>query len=211
MAHIYHPPTPAPPPAVAGLYPDVAQRVSPNAGGAFATPPDMLVIHYTAGGNASGALATFANRARGVSAHFVVGRDGWLCQCVRLTRQAWHAGRSQWQDRPRLTTMNSCSVGIELVNWGPLTGAPGAWQAWPGTAVPDGEVAIVPQGAWHCWPDVQLAAVESLCRRLSADLPIRWVLGHDEIAPRRKVDPGPAFPLNRLRRALGLPAIGTRR
>jgi N-acetylmuramoyl-L-alanine amidase len=208
-------PTAVHPPArplapVLGIYPDIEQRISPNAGAAFASSPDALVIHYTASGTATSALGTFADMTPGkrVSAHFLVGRDGWVCQCVRVTREAWHAGVSVWHGRQ---SANEWALGIEMVNWGKLEGQPRSWRTWVGTPVPDDQVEVIGIAGWQTFPAVQADAVTALCRRLCADFPIGLVLGHDEIAPGRKSDPGPVFPLNALRRQVGLAAIGGRR
>jgi N-acetyl-anhydromuramyl-L-alanine amidase AmpD len=184
---------------------------SPNQGDAFAVPPDMILLHYTASGTTDSAIATLcdATAPSRVSAHVVIGRDGQVVQLVPLDTVAWHAGTSTWQGR---TNVNSRALGIELVNWGRLDGEPGAWRNWCGKDVSDTHTfhAAGMTSGWHAYPEPQIAAVIELVRVLAAALPIRWLLGHEQVAPGRKHDPGPAFPWQRVRAACGFAATGER-
>lgn len=187
---------------------------SPNQGDAFASGlPDMILMHYTASGTTDGAIATLCDKTAPsrVSAHVVIGRDGQVVQLVPLDTVAWHAGTSTWQGS---TNVNSRALGIELVNWGALSGPQTAkWLTWTGKPLPDAEVVWqpAPGGAgWHAYSEPQIAAVIELVRVLAAALPIRWLLGHEQVAPGRKHDPGPAFPWGRVRAACGFAATGER-
>ena len=110
-------------------------------------------------------------RANRVSAHYVLAEDGTVYRLVSEDRIAWHAGRSHWRGREAL---NGTSIGIEIVNL---------------------------HGDRHDYPDGQIAALIELCvditNRHPAIVP-RNVVGHSDIAPRRKVDPGLRFPWARL-------------
>ena len=102
----------------------VTFKASPNIGDAV--KPEYIVIHYTAGGNAKGAVGWLCNPASKVSAHLVIGRDGSVTQLVPFDRVAWHAGISQWEGR---TGLNAYSIGIELDNAGRLVRKEDGWMA----------------------------------------------------------------------------------
>lgn len=135
--------------------------------------PDLVVLHYTAMADARGAVDWLCNPTSQVSAHYVLDRDGTLWQLVDEAHRAWHAGAGAWG---AVTDVNSRSIGIELVN----TGA-------------------------EPFAEPQMARLEHLLR----DVMERWsvpperVIGHSDLAPGRKIDPGPRFDWQRLAR-LGL-------
>ena len=175
---------------------------TPNISKGVAIKPKFLVIHYTAGGSAAGAISWLTNRAAKASAHLVIGRDGAVTQLASFTQRTWHAGRSAWAG---LKGLNSHSIGIELDNRGPLNGSEGAWH-FHGRPVPDEEVLVAqhanggPTRGWHRFPDLQIEKALDVARVLVAHYGLRDVVGHDEIAPDRKTDPGPAFPITGFRR-----------
>lgn len=182
----------------------IREQLSPNAGGPFATAPDTLVLHYTAGDSTEWAIdilrdATSGNR---VSAHLVVARDGSVTQLLPFDTIAWHAGQSSWGGR---SDYNQFSLGIEIDNAGRLEPRDGELVSWRGQAYARQEaVRAVHRNEtepswWHRYPEAQLEVVEELCELLVAEYDLRWILGHEEIAPQRKQDPGPAFPLDGLR------------
>jgi len=171
----------------------VTQVPSPNHSGAFRSPPRLIVMHYTAGGSAASSASWLANPAAGASAHLVIGRDGAIIQCVNLERRAWHAGRSAWQG---LSDLNSHAIGIELANRGPLTWSPQGWCDASGTTIPATEAAHRhggPVRGWEVYPEAQITAAIAVARALAETYPIHEIVGHDDIAPGRKLDPGPAF------------------
>lgn len=150
--------------------------------------PDMIVLHYTGVHDdqraswlaepGKAALAWLCNADAQVSSHYLVEEDGAIVQLVPEARRAWHAGRSSWAGE---TDINSLSIGIEIVNCG---------HGLDPEAFANGTPALPP------YPDVQIAAVTSLCRDIMqrhAIGPAR-VLGHSDIAPGRKIDPGEHFP-----------------
>jgi N-acetylmuramoyl-L-alanine amidase len=135
--------------------------------------PDMIVLHYTGMPTAEGALERLRSlEAPRVSSHYLVYEDGRIFQLVPETRRAQHAGISSWEGE---TDINSRSVGIEIVN--------------PGH-----------DGGYPDFPDGQIAAVIALCRDILARKPMRAdrVVGHSDVAPSRKQDPGEKFPWRRL-------------
>ena len=154
------------------------ERPSPNFD-ARATAITMIVLHYTGMTTAAAALDHLADPAAKVSAHYVVAEDGVVVRMVDEAERAWHAGRSFWRG---IIDVNSASVGIEIVNPGHEFG-------------------------YRPFPEPQMAAVEALVRdivRRHAIVPA-MVVGHSDIAPARKDDPGELFDWPRLA-AAGLAA-----
>jgi N-acetylmuramoyl-L-alanine amidase len=147
-----------------------------------ALPVSMIVLHYTGMIDGPSAIERLCDPAAKVSAHYVVEEDGRVYRLVPEEKRAWHAGQSHWRG---ITDVNSASVGIEIVNPGHDHG----YRAFPGRQV---EAVI----------------------RLVALIKDRYeisrgnIVGHSDIAPRRKRDPGELFPwgkLARLRLALPRP------
>lgn len=182
-------------------------RASPNHGGALAGgKPDAIIIHYTGGASAASSIEWLCNRQAKASAHVVIGQDGAITQLVPFDTQAWHAGASSYGGRDGY---NRYSVGIEIDNPGRLTRTEsGGFVASFGRHYPADDVILATHRNesrathWLAYPEAQVEAVFALCAALCATYSIREILGHEEIAPRRKFDPGPAFPLDRLRARL---------
>jgi N-acetylmuramoyl-L-alanine amidase len=154
-------------------YPGASIMSSPNHGErAGGRQPDMIILHYTGMPGAEQALSWLCSEESQVSSHYFVHEDGQVVQLVPEARRAWHAGKSCWAGE---ADINSCSIGIEIAN----AGHPGGLPVFPG---------------------IQIDAVVELCR----DCGERWgilperVLGHSDIAPVRKVDPGENFPWEKL-------------
>lgn len=167
----------------------------------------FLVIHYTGGESAAGAIAWLRSPASHASAHLVIDQAGAVTQLVELDRVAWHAGASEWAGEQGL---NRCSIGIELVNPGPLARIrPGIWGSAKRARGEDEVIHAPPLHggsvrAWAKYPAVQVAACQAVALALHQVYAFEAVLGHDEIAvPRgRKMDPGPAFDMSALRARL---------
>ncbi len=164
--------------------------------------PDTIVIHYTAGDSAVSAINTFKDEDVKASAHVVVDTDGSLTQMVPFHKIAWHAGKSSWLDR---NSLNKYSIGIEIVNAGRLEKSGSVWRSWFGKTFTEEDVV---QGVhlneseptwWHRFTEEQITSVLDLCKTLMKYYKIRYILGHEEISPGRKIDPGPAFPLDKIR------------
>jgi N-acetylmuramoyl-L-alanine amidase len=138
---------------------------APRADGAAV---DILVLHYTELPlRESLDILRDATRPHRVSSHYVLAEDGTLYRLVPEDRVAWHAGRSSWRGRE---TLNGTSIGIEIVNL---------------------------HGDRHDYPPHQIAALIEVCRGIMERHPgivPRNVVGHSDIAPRRKIDPGLRFP-----------------
>jgi N-acetylmuramoyl-L-alanine amidase len=147
-----------------------------------AAPISMLVLHYTGMQDGASAIQRLADPAAKVSAHYVVAEDGQIVRMVDEDKRAWHAGRSYWRG---VTDINSASVGIEIVNPG---------HEW----------------GYRPFPEPQIESVIQLTKKIVARHRITRgnVVGHSDIAPTRKVDPGELFPwekLAKLRLALPRP------
>lgn len=139
---------------------------------ARAAAVDMIVLHYTDMADADAALARLTDPRAKVSAHYLVRADGGVIQLVDEARRAWHAGRSHWDGAG---DCNSRSIGIELDSPGHRPAAPD-----------------------FCEP--QIAALIELVAAIRDrwGVPRRNVVGHSDIAPERKIDPGERFPWSRL-------------
>lgn len=172
-------------------------------GGSHMPTRRFLVIHFTAGASAKSSIEWW-RRSGAASAHIVIERDGTIYQCRPFDRTAGHAGSSSWVDPntgTRYTGLNSCSIGIELANGG---------DAYPRKFSKLKPIRARhknggPEREWERYPEAQLTA----CRQVSEALVKRYhlddVIGHEDIAPDRKSDPGPAFPMGELRMACGFP------
>jgi N-acetylmuramoyl-L-alanine amidase len=165
------------------------------------------VIHYTAGRSAASSVQWLSNPAARASAHVVVGRDGGITQLVPFDRIAWHAGRSSWKGDMGL---NQLSLGIELDNPGRLERVGGRWRAWFQEEFDESEVIEAVHkhetrlSGWHSFTPEQIEAAVELSNLLVNKYDLRDVVGHDDISPGRKSDPGPAFPMSSFRaRVLG--------
>ena len=139
----------------------------------------FLVLHYTVG-NFESALQTLTKPSnRAVSSHYLVRDEPVITyRLVDESRRAWHAGPSYWKG---FSNLNASSIGIEIVNAGPVTSA-------------DGSVRYSP------FRPEQLDEVIALCKEIVARHQIKpdRIIGHNDIAPGRKQDPGPLFPWKRL-------------
>jgi len=195
--------------------------------------PRYLVEHFTGGADGDGDLngdfikdvdgAVDVMRARKISAHFTVDRDGTIVQHVACNRKAFHAGRSQWVD-PATGTLYSSSngkggndeaIGIEIANLGDSKEAFG----WGRKNVPGFATILAPHWSgkqnggneWEIFYPAAICSVLALSKLLVAHYGLRDVTGHDRIT-QRKNDPGPAFQqhLLAIREACGfagLPAV----
>lgn len=177
-----------------------SQKESPNHGGTL--NPDTVVIHYTAGPSAESAIRTMSDPAKKVSAHLVVDYNGSVTQLVPFDTIAWHAGKSSHLGRSGL---NHYAIGIEIVNAGKLLKSGNAYVSWFGRkyAAEDVVYAVhrneTTPAYWHAYTEKQISTVEEICNLLVKEYDIQYILGHEEISPGRKIDPGPAFPLDKMR------------
>jgi N-acetylmuramoyl-L-alanine amidase len=147
------------------------EAVSPNFN-ERKVPPDLIVLHYTGMRTGEEALARLCDAEAKVSSHYLVEEDGRVFRLVPEERRAWHAGVSFWKGE---TDINGRSIGIEIVNPGHEFG-------------------------YRAFPDAQIDALIELL----TDIRSRWtvedarIVGHSDVAPARKEDPGELFPWKRL-------------
>ena len=160
--------------------------------------PRFCVLHFTAGSSAESSVAHFQRAKAKASAHLVIGRDGRIWQLVPFNRKAWHAGVSAWAG---LEGLNSHSLGIELDNAGRLKKMGDQYQAWFGKLYPENEVIRachkheLEESFWHAYTETQIAVALEVATLVTAHYGLEDILGHEDIAPQRKCDPGPAFPM----------------
>ena len=130
-------------------------------------PVSMVVLHYTGMQDAADALAQLCDARGKVSAHYLIDEDGTVTRLVPEDKRAWHAGRSYWRG---VTDINSASVGIELVNPG---------HEW----------------GYRPFPDAQMEALLPLLHAVVKryKMPFANIVGHSDVAPARKEDPGELF------------------
>ena len=148
------------------------QQPSPNQDERGGAGIDLLILHYTGMKSAEAALARLCDPVARVSAHYTIDEGGTVYAMVPEARRAWHAGVSWWAGA---RDINARSIGIELVNPGHEFG-------------------------YRAFAEPQIAALIALAREIVGRHPIPpWrILGHSDIAPQRKIDPGELFPWSRL-------------
>ncbi len=146
----------------------IAERPSPNYDARPAGAEiDILLLHYTGMTSADAALSRLCDASARVSAHYLIDEDGAVFALVAEDSRAWHAGVARWAGQEDI---NGCSIGIELVNPGHEFG-------------------------YRRFPEAQMAALSELCRDVLCRhaIPAHRVLGHADVAPARKEDPGELF------------------
>ncbi len=154
---------------------NIRQRPSPNFGERRnGAKPSLIILHYTGMKTAGEALERMCDPKSEVSAHYCIEEDGTIWQLVDEDRRAWHAGASSWQGE---TDINSHSIGIELVNPGHEFG-------------------------YRPFTEAQYQSLIPLCKAIMQryDIKTENILGHSDVAPERKQDPGELFDWERLMR-----------
>jgi N-acetylmuramoyl-L-alanine amidase len=142
-------------------------KPSPNFDSRNGALPTLLVLHYTGMYSGEAAIERLCDPAAKVSSHYVVEQDGRIFQLVDEAQCAWHAGLSSWRG---VQNLNAQSVGIEIVN--------------PGHEI-----------GYEAFPAVQMHSVLELSQAIVARYNIlpSQVVGHSDVAPLRKIDPGELF------------------
>ena len=154
---------------------EIIQKKSPN----FDERPkgtkiNSIIIHYTGMKTFEEAYKKLCDKSSKVSSHYLIGRDGRIINLVDEKYRAWHAGVSRWKG---IDNLNNNSIGIELEN-------------------PGHEFGYIP------FSKKQMDVLISLCKELKNKYDIKedWVLGHSDISPDRKLDPGEKFEWNLIKR-----------
>ena len=149
-------------------------KLSPNFSKKIRSAKDIkfVVIHYTGMQSEIESIKRLTNPSSKVSCHYLINRKGRVFQMVKDRNIAWHAGKSKWK---KFSNLNNCSIGIELVNKGHQFG-------------------------YQNFSNIQMKSLISICRNLKKKYSIKKenFLGHSDIAPLRKVDPGEKFPWKKL-------------
>jgi N-acetylmuramoyl-L-alanine amidase len=145
----------------------IISKPSPNFDNRNGAVPILLVLHYTGMESGAAAIERLCDPSAKVSSHYVVEEDGRIFQLVDEQNRAWHAGVSAWRG---LNNLNSHSIGIEIVNPGHDYG-------------------------YRAFPPTQMQSVLILSHAIIARhaIPKRNIIGHSDIAPTRKIDPGELF------------------
>jgi N-acetylmuramoyl-L-alanine amidase len=171
----------------------------PLPGGSAMKVRRFLVIHFTSGASAESSINFWKQpAAKGASAHIVIDRDGTVIQCRPFNVTAGHAGVSEWKG---FKGLNSCSIGIELANAGDNVALAARYSKFDRLKARHKNGG--PMAGWEVYPTEQLSACEEVAKALVARYKLDDVIGHEDIAPSRKNDPGPAFPMAALRVACG--------
>ena len=172
---------------------------------------DFVIIHYTGSyGDFNSSNSWASNPDSKVSWHLTISREGEVTQIHDFRTIAWHAGKSDWyaeaNDRD-YGSMNKYSIGIELANAGKLMiieeDYGSSYYTASGELVPDAEVFIDENGeAWEMFTVEQIDVARDVALTLAKRYSCVDILGHSDIAPDRKIDPGSAFPLEELKEEL---------
>jgi len=189
-----------------------AFRPSPHKSSRRGCSISAIILHFTANATLAACVRWFQSPSSRVSAHYVVGRRGEVVQMVQESEKAWHAGLASLEGDTRV---NSMSIGIEIVNWGELRkDEDGQFFCWPEATKGSGEYTrpydIATYGSpvsgdgkwWAPYTQEQRDAVAKLCREIVARYPgvtRDRIVGHSDVAPGRKTDPGPAWGMEEAR------------
>ncbi|RBP36903.1 N-acetylmuramoyl-L-alanine amidase [Roseimicrobium gellanilyticum] len=172
-------------------------------GGKLMPVPKFLVVHFTCGMSGRSSVAWWNKpQAKGVNAHFVIERDGELLQCRPCNRMCAHAGPSIWKG---VRGLNACSIGIELANAGNAVQQGllfGKYRAPHGVTRATHKNGLTAD--WENYSEAQLKTCFQLAAMLHEEYQFQDIVGHDDIAPLRKNDPGPLFPMEALQNFCGL-------
>jgi len=156
-----------------------------------------IVIHYTASGLMQPTINYLITKEVNASAHLIIGRDGTIAQLVPFNIQAWHAGKSNYKG---LNGLNGYSIGIELINRGKLMCLSNTYYDAYAHIVPKEDVFTYTEKNkkptyWQRYTVPQLIALQQVCELLLNEYQqINDIIGHSDITS-RKLDPGPAFPM----------------
>ena len=166
-----------------------------SAGGSI--DPQLIVLHSSLGRTLKQTVEILLSSSVDASMHFLIDRDGALVQMVPANRAAWHAGISRWGE---LEHLNQHSISIGFINQGQIKKDElGTFKDGTGAVVPADDVQMIEDAMgtsyWHRYTGPQLAVAQALASVLVKQYKIRAITGHCVVSPRRKTDPGPAFPM----------------
>jgi N-acetylmuramoyl-L-alanine amidase len=176
----------------------VAFKKTPNIS-AYKNKLQYLIEHYTATYGASSPISWLADKDSQVSAHLVIDKEGVVTQLAPFDAVCWHAGASTWKG---LNGMNQYSIGIEIVNSGILSPKGGKYYSADGHEVTSYQRLknkLGLQAVWENYPDKQIDTVAAVSKALQSHYSLKEIIGHEDVSPGRKTDPGPAFPWDKIR------------
>ena len=187
-------------------------EASPNHG-EYLSEKIFIVMHYSSDPDFPTTISRFLDDRSQMSAHVLIGRQGEVTQFVPFDTAAWHAGISSWGSYKNL---NRYSVGIELENAGMLQRSGNQWVSSQGKVYSDQEVLVSAHKTlpgvvygWHKYTEIQIKTAAEVVAELLRVYGFREIVGHEDISPKRKWEPGPAFPMDHFREMvsslLGLP------
>lgn len=168
------------------------------AGGSPTNDPKFLVLHFTAGASAKSSIESM--RSQGLAVQLVLDRDGTLYQCRSFETTAGHAGKSKWKG---FSDLNNKSIGIEIANGG--DSFPTKFSKLPPVVAKHKNGGPVRE--WEAYTPEQIEVLLWVCPLLVKAYGLIDVVGHDDIAPDRKSDPGPAFPMQKIRESCGFQGL----
>jgi N-acetylmuramoyl-L-alanine amidase len=181
----------------------------PLPGGAAMPVRRFLVMHFTSGASARSSVDFWRSpAAKGACAHVIIDRDGTVYQCRPFNRTAGHAGKSTWRDPntgTRYDGLNACSIGIEFANAGDDDDLARRWSRM--LLLKARHKNGGPECEWERFTAEQIAASKAVAKALVERYRLDDLIGHDDIAPDRKNDPGPAFPMREMREACGFQGL----
>lgn len=173
-------------------------QASPNYSEHFTNKPSLIIVHYTAGASLESSANWLCNPQVKASAHIIIGKNGNIIQLVPFNKKAWHAGKSKWES---LTNINKYSIGIEMDNAGKLSKRVDGYYTSFNKKIDDQNVVLAKhkfgnqEEAWEAYTQEQINSFINVCNILIQSFPIERIIGHEDIAPDRKTDPGPALSL----------------
>ncbi len=180
---------------------DVVHKDTPNKSSII--DPKYLVFHFTAGRNVKSSVDWLCDSDANASAHLVIGRDGSIFQLAPFNVKTWHAGRSKWEN---LNGMNNYSIGIEMDNAGRLTNSGSMFRSWFGELYSSKDIVHAAHKNtpekyeyWQTYTKKQITIAIELSKLLTKTYNLEDILGHDDVSPKRKIDPGPAFPMENIK------------
>lgn len=164
----------------------------------------FVVLHFTGGTSSEATLMWIADAQAKASMHLLIDRNGEITQLVPFDYIAWHAGRSKWNG---LLGLNKYSIGVSFSNAGPLTKKNGEWITLSGKNIPESDVYIERDAStgeergWHKYTQAQIDTALKVIPVIIKSYPtIEEVLRHSDITEGRRLEPGPAFPMEAFRK-----------
>lgn len=164
---------------------------------------EFIIIHYTASTNLDSTINFLKNKNNKVSAHIVIGRMGEIVQLVPFNIQAWHAGVSEYKG---FKFLNQYSIGIELINAGKLHYKNNNFYTYYNSKIPKNQIISEKKdnealSFWQTFTKKQITSLIKVCKFLRVEYPqINEIIGHSDITS-RKIDPGKAFPWDKVLKA----------